>query len=94
MLTAIVLIGTELMLVTAIALFFSTFSSPFLSALLTAGMSRLGFGYLVVGSVMPRPRPGNPRPRMLRRDADQAIAGLLHDVIEDTAWTADALLAE
>jgi ABC-type transport system involved in multi-copper enzyme maturation permease subunit len=35
MLQAIVLIGVELSLVTAIALFFSTFSSPFLSAALT-----------------------------------------------------------
>ena len=38
MLKAVVLIVLELMLVTAIALFFSTFSSPFLSALLTAGL--------------------------------------------------------
>ena len=38
MLKAVVLIVLELMLVTAIALFFSTFSSPFLSALLTAGI--------------------------------------------------------
>lgn len=46
-------------------------------ALLTAGMSRLGFGYLVAGTVMPRPRPGNPRPRMLRREADQAIVNCM-----------------
>jgi ABC-type transport system involved in multi-copper enzyme maturation permease subunit len=38
MLKAIALIIVELMLVTAIALFFSTFSSPFLSAMLTAGV--------------------------------------------------------
>ena len=38
MLKAIALIIVELMLVTAIALLFSTFSSPFLSALLTAGL--------------------------------------------------------
>jgi Cu-processing system permease protein len=42
MLKAIVLIGGELMLVTAIALFFSTFSSPFLSALLTLGLWVIG----------------------------------------------------
>ncbi len=29
-------------------------------------LQRLGFGYIVVGSVMCRPRPGNPRPRMVR----------------------------
>ena len=38
MLEAIVLIFVELMLVTAIALFFSTFSGPFLSAMMTAGL--------------------------------------------------------
>jgi ABC-type transport system involved in multi-copper enzyme maturation permease subunit len=38
MLKAIALMIVELMLVTAIALFFSTFSSPFLSAVLTAGL--------------------------------------------------------
>jgi ABC-type transport system involved in multi-copper enzyme maturation permease subunit len=42
MLSAVVLIVLELMLVTAIALFFSTFSSPFLSALLTAGLWVVG----------------------------------------------------
>jgi ABC-type transport system involved in multi-copper enzyme maturation permease subunit len=38
LLTAIVLTVAELMIVTAIALFFSTFSSPLLSALLTFGL--------------------------------------------------------
>jgi len=38
MMVAIALIVVELMLVTAIALFFSTFSSPLLSALLTIGL--------------------------------------------------------
>ena len=42
MLSAIVLIMIELMLVTAIALFFSTFSSPFLSAGLTLGLWVIG----------------------------------------------------
>jgi len=42
MLKAILLIMIELMLVTAIALFFSTFSSPFLSAMLTAGLWVIG----------------------------------------------------
>jgi ABC-type transport system involved in multi-copper enzyme maturation permease subunit len=42
MLKAIALIGIELMLVTAIALFFSTFSSPFLSAVLTGGLWVIG----------------------------------------------------
>jgi ABC-type transport system involved in multi-copper enzyme maturation permease subunit len=42
MLKAIALIFVELMLVTAIALFFSTFSSPFLSAVLTLGLWIIG----------------------------------------------------
>ncbi|HEY6507701.1 MAG TPA: ABC transporter permease subunit [Vicinamibacterales bacterium] len=42
MLKAIVLIFVELMLVTALALFFSTFSSPFLSAGLTLGLWVVG----------------------------------------------------
>ena len=42
MLTAIFLVFTQLMLVTAIALFFSTFSSPILSAVLTFGLFVVG----------------------------------------------------
>jgi ABC-type transport system involved in multi-copper enzyme maturation permease subunit len=42
MLTAVFLIFVELMLVTAIALFFSTFSSPILSAALTFGLWVVG----------------------------------------------------
>jgi dihydroorotate dehydrogenase len=30
------------------------------------GFDQLGFGYLVVGSVTAEPRPGNPKPRMVR----------------------------
>ena len=42
MLKAVALIFVELMLVTAIALFFSTFSTPFLSAALTIGLWIIG----------------------------------------------------
>lgn len=42
MLQAVLLIGVELILVTAIALFFSTFSSPFLSIGLTLGLWVIG----------------------------------------------------
>jgi len=42
MLKAFVLIGVELMLITAVALFFSTFSSPFLSVALTAAVYIIG----------------------------------------------------
>lgn len=34
---------------------------------------RLGFGFVEVGTVTPLPQPGNPRPRLFRLDADQAV---------------------
>ena len=34
---------------------------------------RLGFGFVEIGSVTPRPQPGNPRPRVFRAVADGAI---------------------
>lgn len=30
------------------------------------GLARMGFGFLEIGTVTPRPQPGNPRPRMFR----------------------------
>lgn len=33
----------------------------------------LGFGFIEVGTVTPRPQPGNPRPRLFRLPARQAI---------------------
>ena len=33
----------------------------------------LGFGFIEVGTVTPRPQPGNPRPRMFRLVAERAI---------------------
>lgn len=32
-----------------------------------------GFGFVEVGSVTPRPQPGNPRPRMFRLGEDEAV---------------------
>ena len=34
---------------------------------------RLGFGFVEVGTVTPRPQPGNPRPRLFRLDADEGV---------------------
>ena len=34
---------------------------------------RLGFGFVEVGGVTPRPQPGNPRPRLFRLDADEGV---------------------
>jgi dihydroorotate dehydrogenase len=33
----------------------------------------LGFGFVEVGTVTPLPQPGNPRPRLFRLDADEAV---------------------
>ncbi|HET7885877.1 MAG TPA: quinone-dependent dihydroorotate dehydrogenase [Bradyrhizobium sp.] len=34
---------------------------------------RLGFGFVEIGTVTPRPQPGNPRPRLFRLERDEAI---------------------
>jgi dihydroorotate dehydrogenase len=36
-------------------------------------LSALGFGFIEVGTVTPRPQPGNPKPRMFRLPAANAI---------------------
>lgn len=38
---------------------------------------RLGFGFVEVGGVTPRPQPGNPRPRLFRLDADGGVINRL-----------------
>jgi dihydroorotate dehydrogenase len=40
-------------------------------------LAALGFGYLEVGTVTPRPQPGNPRPRIFRLVEEQAIINRL-----------------
>ncbi len=42
------------------------------NAVAIAGLARLGFGFLELGGVTPRPQPGNPRPRLFRLDEDLA----------------------
>lgn len=37
------------------------------------GLAALGFGALEIGTVTPRPQPGNPKPRMFRLPAAKAI---------------------
>jgi dihydroorotate dehydrogenase len=36
-------------------------------------MRRLGFGFVEIGTVTPRPQRGNPKPRLFRLEQDQAI---------------------
>jgi dihydroorotate dehydrogenase len=42
-------------------------------AVAVAGLARLGFGVVEIGSVTPRPQPGNPKPRLFRLAEDQAV---------------------
>src|SRR5215216_1036515 len=37
------------------------------------GLSTFGFGHLEVGTVTPKPQPGNPRPRIFRLPEDQTV---------------------
>jgi len=37
------------------------------------GLARLGFGFVEVGTVTPRPQPGNPKPRLFRLARHDAI---------------------
>lgn len=36
-------------------------------------MGRLGFGFVEIGTITPKPQPGNPRPRLFRIPEQQAI---------------------
>jgi dihydroorotate dehydrogenase len=40
-------------------------------------LGALGFGFLEIGTVTPRPQPGNPRPRMFRLEEHEAIINRL-----------------
>lgn len=41
------------------------------------GLAALGFGFLEIGAVTPRPQPGNPRPRVFRLPEAEAIINRL-----------------
>jgi dihydroorotate dehydrogenase len=38
---------------------------------------RAGFGFVEIGTVTPRPQPGNPRPRLFRLEPDEAVINRL-----------------
>jgi dihydroorotate dehydrogenase len=40
-------------------------------------MLGLGFGFVEIGTVTPRPQPGNPKPRLFRLSADRAVINRL-----------------
>jgi dihydroorotate dehydrogenase len=37
------------------------------------GLRKSGFGFIEIGSVTPRPQPGNPKPRVFRLEGDEAV---------------------
>src|SRR5207344_2547224 len=43
------------------------------SAEVPDSLLRLGFGFVEIGSVTPRPQAGNPRPRLFRLRADEGV---------------------
>jgi dihydroorotate dehydrogenase len=47
------------------------------NALVPDALLGLGFGFVEVGGVTPRPQPGNPRPRVFRLQDDQAVINRL-----------------
>ena len=47
-------------------------------------LSALGFGFVEVGTVTPRPQPGNPKPRLFRLEEHEALINRLGSTT--TAW--------
>src|SRR5256886_13889741 len=43
------------------------------SAEVPDALLRLGFGFVEIGSVTPKPQSGNPRPRLFRLERDEAV---------------------
>ena len=43
------------------------------NAVLTDELASLGFGFVEIGTVTPRPQPGNPAPRLFRLPEDEAL---------------------
>jgi dihydroorotate dehydrogenase len=43
------------------------------SAEVSDALLRLGFGFVEIGTVTPKPQTGNPRPRLFRLERDQAV---------------------
>jgi dihydroorotate dehydrogenase len=58
------------------------------NAVVPDAMLRLGFGFVEIGSVTPRPQPGNPRPRIFRLPHQRALInryGFNNDGLEAVA---------
>src|SRR5687768_1387850 len=70
------------------------------NAVAIKGLAALGFGHVEVGTVTPVPQPGNPRPRVWRLAADDALinalgfpsAGAARTAAQLAQWRARGLL--
>jgi dihydroorotate dehydrogenase len=47
------------------------------NAVAVRAFAGLGFGFIEVGTVTPRPQPGNPRPRLFRHSAEESLQNAL-----------------
>jgi dihydroorotate dehydrogenase len=57
----------------------------------TDALACLGFGFIEIGTVTPRPQPGNPRPRLFRLIKDNAVINRMGFNNEGAAQAADRL---
>jgi dihydroorotate dehydrogenase len=55
------------------------------------GLSALGFGHIEVGTVTPRPQPGNPKPRIFRLVKDEAVINRMGFPGKGTQYVRDQL---
>ena len=59
----------------------------------TAALPALGLGFIEIGTVTPRPQPGNPRPRVFRYPAQRAVINRMGFPGEGAAAVAQRLAA-
>lgn len=60
-----------------------------------ASLSKLGFGFIEIGTLTPRPQVGNPKPRLFRLPADAALInrmGFNNDGVDAAVRRLDALI--
>lgn len=63
------------------------------NAVAVRGLARRGFAFVEIGTVTPRPQPGNPRPRLFRLSEDGAVINRLGFNNEGLAAVAGRLAA-
>jgi len=57
------------------------------------GLSALGFGHIEVGTVTPKPQPGNPKPRVFRLVEDEAVINRMGFPGKGAQYVSNQLLA-